>query len=156
MERAGILLSKFLLILTISMILFACGSPKVKVNVVADQALNQDNQQRSLPVVLRVYQLSGKTKFEHADFKQLWKQDTALLGTELLAREEYLVHPGKTSKVKFIKQEGAQYVAVVALFRDSAQNHWRVLKPVGQSAITKHMSSSIKVNVKDKSIQMAL
>ncbi len=153
MRRVGFFSSKicFLCIL----LLMGCGSPKVKVNVTADQALNQDNQQRSLPVVLRVYQLKDKTKFEQANFKQIWKQDAALLGNELLAREEYLVQPGKKGQLKILKQEGAQYIGVVALFRDNTQNHWRILKPLTHSLMTKRFSNSVTLEVKDKSIQMA-
>ena len=153
--EAGSFSSRKCLILTIIFLLTACGSPKVKVNVAADQALNQDNQQRSLPVVVRVYQLSSKTKFEHADFKQLWKQDMALLGTELLSREEYLIHPGEDSTLKMTKQDNVQYIGVVALFRDNVQNHWRLLKPVSQSGLAPHFSSTMSVDVKDKSIKIA-
>ncbi|MFI4956476.1 MAG: type VI secretion system lipoprotein TssJ [Gammaproteobacteria bacterium] len=143
------------MILSMIILLLGCGSPKVKVNVAADQSINQDNQQRSLPVVMRVYQLSSKTKFEHADFKQLWKQDMELLGTELLSREEYLIHPGELSTLKVTKQDNVQYIGVVALFRDNVQNHWRLLKPVSQSGLAPHFSNSMAVNVKDKTIKIA-
>lgn len=153
--EAGFYTSKIWMLLVLALIVTGCGSPKVKVNVAADQSMNQDNQQRSLPVVVRVYQLSSKTKFEHADFKQLWKSDIELLGTELLAREEYLIHPGEMSTLKLTKQDDVQYIGVVALFRDNVQNHWRILKPVSQTGLAPHFSSSMSVNVKDKTIQIA-
>jgi type VI secretion system VasD/TssJ family lipoprotein len=94
-------------------ILCGCSSPKVKVNVAADQALNQDNRQRSLPVVVRVYQLGSKTKFEQADFKQLWKQDETLLGNDVLSRDEYLVQPGQKNTFKLAKAKGAHYAVIM-------------------------------------------
>lgn len=153
--EAGFLSSKIILLLSVMIILVGCGSPKVKVNVAADQSINQDNQLRSLPVVMRVYQLSAKTKFEHADFKQLWKTDIELLGAESLSREEYLIHPGELSTLKVTKQDNVQYIGVVALFRDNVQNHWRLLKPVSQSGLAPHFSSSMAIDVKDKTIKIA-
>ncbi len=156
MELSGISYAKICIIFSMLIMTMGCGSPKVKVNVAADQSLNQDNQQRSLPVVLRVYQLSARTKFEQADFKQIWKQDSAFLGSELLAKEEYLVHPGKKSTLKYPKVEGAKYVGVVGLFRNTEQHQWQIIKPVGQSPISKHLSSTLRIRMKDNTIGSTL
>lgn len=155
MKRAGNVFL-YMWVAFIVSLLAGCGSPKVKVNVAADQALNQDNRQRSLPVVVRVYQLGSKTKFEQADFKQIWKQDESSLSNDVLARDEYLVHPGKRNTFKMAKVKGVHYVGVVALFRDNTQQEWRVLKSVGQTKLSQRLSSSLYIDMKDKTIYMSL
>jgi type VI secretion system VasD/TssJ family lipoprotein len=73
-----------------------------------------------------------------------------------LAKEEYLVHPGKKSTLKYPKVDGAKYIGVVALFRNIEQHHWQIVKPVGQSLLTQHFSSTLKMRMKDNTIRSTL
>ena len=77
-------------ILLATMLAVGCSSDtkKWRLALTATQALNQDDSGEALPVVVRVYQLRGKDKFQRATFTELWKKDKELLEGDLLDRKE--------------------------------------------------------------------
>jgi type VI secretion system protein VasD len=121
---------KFLVQIFIASFLASCASSQVKVAMSSGPQLNPDANHQSLPVVARIYQLKDKQQFDAANFNTLWKDDNKYLGQDLLSKEEILIYPGDKKIIPMIRHENAQYIAVVALFRDYKQGNWRTVVPV--------------------------
>jgi len=110
---------------------------KIKVlhlDFTAREALNTDSRESnslSEPVVVRVYQLKDRKEFDKTVYQQLLQDGDTLLKADLLATRDVLVKPGGDANLDMPMEEGAQFVAVVGLFRqpDMVNNTWKqVLK----------------------------
>lgn|SRR5574340_240789 len=106
-----------------AVLMSACGSLKVTLSSEVPQS---DAAGKPLPVVVRLYQLSSKDKFQKADFLSLLKNDKALLDKDILWREETTLRPNAEMAIKEERKKGAKYFAVMALFRDKDKGTvWR-------------------------------
>lgn len=100
----------------------------------AREALNTDyreNNSLSEPLMIRVYQLKDRKTFDKTVYQQLLKDGDTLLKADLLATRDVVVKPGGDVSLDMPMEEGAQFVAVVGLFRhpDVVNNTWKqVLK----------------------------
>lgn len=110
---------------------------KIKVlhlDFTAREALNTDSRENnslSEPVVVRVYQLKDRKTFDKTVYQQLLKDGETILQADLLATRDVVVKPGGDANLNMPMEEGAQFVAVVGLFRhpDMVNNTWKqVLK----------------------------
>ncbi|QGU13044.1 type VI secretion system lipoprotein TssJ [Leclercia sp. J807] len=110
---------------------------KIKVlhlDFTAREALNTDSRENnslSEPVVVRVYQLKDRKTFDKTVYQQLLKDGETILQADLLANRDVVVKPGGDANLNMPMEEGAQFVAVVGLFRhpDMVNNTWKqVLK----------------------------
>jgi type VI secretion system protein VasD len=99
-------------------------SSSLKVTLISSNHVNPDKSGKPLSVVVRVYQLSNKDRFEKADFLSLVKADKRLLDKDLLSRREVTLLPDSKEVIKEERKDGAEYIAVMALFRDGDQT-WR-------------------------------
>lgn len=117
----------FILLLGAILLLSACAGSKktIRIRVASDSCLNLTDNEQSLPVLLRVYQLSNETEFMQASFEQLWKRDLATLGNSFQSRHEYTVYPDKVERFSFNKKEDAQYIGFFATFRKPSREAWR-------------------------------
>ena len=86
---------------------------------------NPDASGAAAPVVVRVYQLAGTAAFEQADFFQLYNNDQAVLGADLLGRDEVTITPGGTQQLVKELKPGVTAIGVVAAFRDIQHANWR-------------------------------
>ena len=119
--------------------LYGCSSDSKKWQVVLNStsSLNQDDSGASLPVVVRVYQLRAKDKFQQGTFKALWKNDKELLEGDLLDRKEITVRPDgeMVLDVDVDVKHGAAFLGVMALFRKPDVEGWKYLVPAEASAL---------------------
>ncbi|TDQ97501.1 type VI secretion system protein VasD [Paraburkholderia silvatlantica] len=99
--------------------------------ITARSALNQNGEGASLPVVLRIYQLSDDKPFSTATYAQLLSGTDALKAATLWSRDLTL-GPGQTLKISEPIGDEANYVGVAAFFRDTANAEWSVLVPKAQ------------------------
>jgi len=99
--------------------------------------LNQDDSGSSLPVVVRVYQLKAKDRFQQATFKALWKSDKEVLEGDLLERKEVTVHPeAKTVlDIDLDVKHGAAFLGVMGLFRKPDVDGWKQLVAAESSVL---------------------
>jgi len=106
---------------------------KIKVlhlDFTAREALNTDARESnslSEPVVVRVYQLKDRKTFDRMVYQQLLKDGETLLKVDLLVSRDVVVKPGGDATLDMPMEEGAQFVAVVGLFRypDMVNNTWK-------------------------------
>jgi type VI secretion system VasD/TssJ family lipoprotein len=126
-------------ILLATVLAAGCSSDtkKWRLTLTATQALNQDDSGEALPVVVRVYQLRGKDKFQQATFKALWKNDKELLEGDLLDRKELTVHPDSETvlDLDLDVKHGAAFFGVMALFRKPDVMSWKELIPAEASSL---------------------
>lgn len=140
MTRLGILISTILL-------LSSCSTPLlIKVN--ASSHLNPDEQDRSLPVELVIYQLEDDQVFRQATFQELWQGDSTTLGTAMLSRREVNIPPSTKTKIKLDRQEEATYIGVLAIFRNPENGSWRAIKKIGKGVplTAKHLQLNLQGN----------
>jgi type VI secretion system protein VasD len=92
--------------------------------------VNPDSRQRPSPILVRLYELKGATAFNNADFIALFQRDEALLGGDLLVRDEYVLQPSERHALKRPLNAQTRFLAVFAAYRDLERAHWRALLPV--------------------------
>jgi type VI secretion system VasD/TssJ family lipoprotein len=79
---------------------------------------------------VRIYQLSGETAITSVPQAQLWENDEAELGKELLNKHEISLVPGSTEQVVLDLSLQARFVAVVGNFCQTEGECWRWVQPV--------------------------
>lgn len=102
----------------------------VDVALAAAAGLNPDTSGRPSPVAVRLYQLKSASKFANADFFALFDHDTALLGADLLAREDLDIAPAANRTVVLERVKDARQFAVLAAYRDVDSARWRAVVDV--------------------------
>ncbi|MDR2164516.1 MAG: type VI secretion system lipoprotein TssJ [Zoogloeaceae bacterium] len=99
---------------------------QLDISIQAVTNLNPDIKSRPSPMIVRIYELKSDSTFIQADFFSLQNNDRATLTEDLLARDEFIVHPGDrraTIRRKAHPQIGA--IGVLAAFRDISHSVWR-------------------------------
>ena len=122
------------------------GIVPVSLTVAGDKVINSSESESSLPVRLRLYQLSDLTKFQDATFRELWKMDKQTLAESYISSQEFTVAPDSKAKLKFDRQEKANYIGVVALFRHPELGKWRASQKISSQAASLISSMSVTVN----------
>lgn len=145
-------LVKLLSVLALSSALFACSSTQVKLDVSATDNLNMNQFDEALPVVLRIYQLSDVQGFKSATFEELWKSDKSVLANSLITVEERTVNPSDKLNISFEQAEEARYVAVFALFRDRADDNWRIYHELDSGTV--QLSTSLDVMLTSNAVTL--
>ncbi len=82
----------------------------------------------SVATLVRVYQLRASSSFEKATYDRLVTAGASALGADLLGEHVVVIKPGGGAQLSVPLHSEAQYVAVVALFRqpDLEQDTWRL------------------------------
>jgi type VI secretion system protein VasD len=91
------------------------------------ERLNPGEKGEPLATVVRVYQLKASNKISDAGFEELLDNDKTVLADDLIGMQELTLHPGERLDPPVPRLDGAQYLAVVGLFRQPAGTSWRVL-----------------------------
>lgn len=115
------------------LLLTGCASistTPVHLKLTAAKKLNPDIKLSSLPVRLKIYQLSDAVPFQEATFRELWKSDVATLGSSLLDKRELTLAPGEKQLLKMPRHSQAEFIAVVGIFRKHQNLDWKVVKPL--------------------------
>jgi type VI secretion system protein VasD len=87
-----------------------------------------DMRALSVPTLVRVYQLRNSQALDRASYEDLLSNSDGVLSADLLDKQAVLVKPGEGEQLNVPLDKDAQYVAVVALFRepDTRMNTWRL------------------------------
>ena len=103
---------------------------RVDGRIIVGQNANPGYGGKPSPVVLRIYQLKAPSLFESADFFSLYDDDKAVLGEDLLSREQLDVRPGDVLSYQRDWDQKTRYVGVLAAFRDIENATWHAVVPV--------------------------
>jgi type VI secretion system protein VasD len=91
---------------------------RIEAAVVASLQANPDARKRASPVVVRVYELKSRAQFDATDFITLFERDKDALGSELVARDEFVLRPGETKDLAKLPAPETKFLAVLVGFRD--------------------------------------
>ena len=112
----------------------ACGSTKQELELAlrSTNRLNTTQSGQPAPVVVRIYTLRAKDRFEQATFQELWKHDYDFLGDDLLHRKEITVKPDNKHELEITadREKEENYVGLMALFRKHQPGMWRTVIPI--------------------------
>ena len=87
--------------------------------------VNPDVRGRASPVTVRLYELKSVAPFNTADFMSLYEQDRSVLGSELVAREEFMLEPGETKVINKLLAPEVRALGFMAAFREVERAQWR-------------------------------
>jgi len=79
---------------------------------------------RGNAVVVRLYALRSVAAVERATLEEVWADDAAVLGPDLVEQTEVRLFPGESARVE-LDAAGATHVALVANLREPARDGWR-------------------------------
>jgi len=99
----------------------------MKLVLVGTDRLNPGDKGEALATVVRVYQLKSSNKLSDAAFEEMLDNDKTVLAEDLVDMKEFTLQPSQRLDQPVARGDGAQYLAVVALFRQPAGTSWRVL-----------------------------
>jgi type VI secretion system protein VasD len=126
----------------------------IAVTMSAASGVNPDINHRPSPIVARIYELKSLSVFNNADFFNLFEQDVALLGGEMLMRDELHFQPGEVKMLERELQPDTRYIGVIGAYRDIENATWRrtieidlhrettFVVEFGQSGITLHKKAT--------------
>jgi type VI secretion system protein VasD len=101
------------------------------------------------PVAVRVYQLASKSRFEGAEFYNLFNGDAAALGPDVIAKDELILVPGTTKSLKLMPTDAVHAIGIFAAFRDFSHASWRA-----DSDLPAHQTTTITVSATRDGIKL--
>jgi type VI secretion system protein VasD len=96
-----------------------------QLEIEASDRVNQDEDGRSLPTRLRLYQVTDLSRFQRASFDDMWSRPKDTLAETALSAEELVIYPGQVTVRRFKRDPKAEYVVGVAIFREPEGEGWR-------------------------------
>lgn len=120
----------------------ASGPPQdivVKGSLTAAESVNPDAQGRASPIVVKVYHLKSKDKFELADFFPLFDSPQATLEADMLGIQDFMMAPGETKPYDGEVNPDTRYIGVVAAYRDINQAQWKAVVEMPEKNLVKFM-----------------
>jgi type VI secretion system protein VasD len=102
----------------------------LSIHVIAASGINPDARSRPSPVVVRLYELKASAPFESADFLSLYDKDLAVLGADIVVRDEFVLRPGESKAINKALAADTKFIGVVAAFRELERARWRALVAV--------------------------
>ena len=131
------------LVIVVCLVFPGCGASQAPACEIPEQGnllieatdrLNPDNEGRSLPTIIRVYQLTGLGSLELASFEDIWQSDEDTLGDTLVVADEVTVYPGQSLRRTFERDPAANYIVGVAIVRRPVGLAWRSVLELPTSA----------------------
>jgi type VI secretion system protein VasD len=111
----------------------------LKLTFQVDNDLNPDQNKRSSPVIVRLYELNGVAAFDSADFVDIYERDEELLGKALVGKQVFRpMVPGETRQESFVLNPGATHVALYAEFSQYRDSVYKVVFPVTQNNVIRN------------------
>jgi type VI secretion system protein VasD len=132
--------------------LFTTEVKTMDLELVSRTSLNASDAGQPLSTVVRLYQLKTPQAFQQLNYRQLQALDRDALGADLLATKDVVLRPDTRASVSEPMHAQAEYVGVVAFFRDAGKTTaWKLLVPKRQWK--KH--APVTIEVKDHTLQLA-
>ncbi|WP_260397114.1 type VI secretion system lipoprotein TssJ [Variovorax sp. KBW07] len=103
---------------------------KLDITITAGADVNPDDKGRAAPILVRVYELKSEGTFEAADYFSIYNNDKALIGSDLLVRDEFILRPGDVKTIRRKSHPDLAAIGIVAGYRDLAQADWRAVQKI--------------------------
>lgn len=105
----------------------------MNVDLISRSAMNLSSTGQSLSTVIRIYQLRSDKSFTPLEYGQLQTGDIAALKPDLLAASDVVLRPGAQASISEPMNADAEYVGIVAFFRDGGKDAvWKLVLPKKQ------------------------
>ncbi len=127
--------------------LSACGAappPPTEVALTINGGANMNNGR---PAQVKVYYLAAKAAFDGGDFFALFDTPEAVLGTDLVSVDSYLLQPGATVTDAKSFKEAPAHIGVIAAFQSVDQPGWKATKPLAAKKVNNAEVSVSGMNV---------
>lgn len=121
------------------------GSTVVVLQLQAGEALNPTTEGHSAPVRVRLLELRSAAAFSRADYFSLAERADATLGDELVAQDEWLLHPGQTRDLTRTLESETRHLGILVGYRDIDRAQWRLVLEPQQNALS-HYRIDLGVN----------
>ncbi len=117
-----------------SLWLAGCPSPRPSLcqlpdrnplTIEASDRLNPDASGRSLPTIIRLYQLRDLGALERASFQEVWRAPEATLGESLVSVDEVTIYPEQVLRRPLERDPAANYLVGMGIFRQPVGTTWR-------------------------------
>ena len=107
-------------------------------DIIARAELNIDDEGRSSPVVIRIYQLKEADVFNSVAYQELVDQDSDELKDSLIESKEIVLKPDTAISIDVSFDKKAKAVGIAALYKepDLKDNSWRLVLKRGDLNIT--------------------
>lgn len=114
----------------------AQGPTTVVLQLRADDELNPTTDGYSAPVRVRLLELRSAAAFSRTDYFSLAERAGAMLGGELVAEDEWLVHPGQTRELTRALNPATRHLGLLVGYREIDQAQWRLVLEPKQGALS--------------------
>lgn len=142
----------------ILLLLAACGKetppppppePPTSVSLEIETAgdINPNPLGRPSPLALRIYQLKSPAGFGKAGFMDLYEQDEAVLGRDLIKKEEIILKVNEKQTIAVEPEDDLGVLGLMAVFRNYEQSQWKAT-----AAIVRHQPNRINVHISGTTI----
>ena len=112
----------------------------VQLTLSASQDVNATASCQGAPVQIVVYQLGSASSFNAAEFFQLFNQDQATLGADLIKKDTYILAPGQSKTATLSPTEPVKVLGVFAAYQNFQTVTWR-----GTADIPPHQTTNVTV-----------
>ncbi|MFQ1017974.1 type VI secretion system lipoprotein TssJ [Gilliamella sp. BG7] len=98
-------------------------------DITARSELNMDDEGRSSPVVIRIYQLKEANTFDSVSYQDLVDQDSNVLKESLLESKEIVLKPNTAIAIDIPFDKKAKIVGITAFYKEPniKDNSWRLV-----------------------------
>lgn len=100
---------------------------KLNLSIQTDSDINLDEKGRAAPLKVRVYELKSDIAFQEADFFSLQSNEKTILGSDLLAKDEYILRPATTEAIHRKSLPNTTTIGILAAYRNLPQSTWRAV-----------------------------
>ena len=118
--------------------------------VSADELINPNAESQPSPVLLRIYELKSLTAFTQANFFELLDNDTALLGSDMIAKREIEIKPEERQAFDRATPVETHFIGVIAGFRENDKAIWRA-----SLELTPEQSGSVVVKLTAQAVSIS-
>jgi type VI secretion system protein VasD len=117
-----------------------------------DSNINPDENKRSSPVFVRLYELKSPTVFQKADFIDLYERDAVILGADFVNKQVLKpLPPGVNRTDNFVLKNGATTIGLYVEFSQYRGSNYKVSFPIVEHSISKN-EITVKISGTDVSI----
>ncbi len=112
--------------------------------------INPDEKHTPSPLYVRLYELKSDKIFARAGFLELFEEDEALLGNELIAKQELKrIAPGEARQESFVVSKDTRYVALFAEFFQFKNAKYKVVFPVTSNNV---IENTVRIEINDTNL----
>jgi type VI secretion system protein VasD len=122
----------------------------VQLTLTASPDANPTASGQGAPVQLVVYQLGSASGFSSAEFFQLFNQDQATLGADLIKKDQFTLAPGQSKTATLSPTDMVKSLGVFAAYRDFQHATWRAT-----ASVPAHQTTSITITAGHDGVTVA-